>query len=224
MNILKSHQNNNNIPLPPLVLSTRNNGKISEFKQMVKDFDIELRGLNDFGPIPEVEEDGRTFEENALKKARFTSRVLGLPAIADDSGLVVKALHGEPGIYSARYAGENATDEENNTKLLKKMQGIKDRTAQFMCVIAIAVPRGPALIYTGTCDGIILDKPRGSNGFGYDPLFYYPPLKKTFAEMTPEEKNLVSHRGKAMAEIRDEIHKILIWLKQRLDEEPTQIG
>ncbi len=224
MNHLKSYQINNNISLPPIVLSTRNQGKISEFRQMAKGFEIELKGLNDFGPIPEVEEDGRTFEENALKKARFTARVLGLPAIADDSGLVVKALGGEPGIYSARYSGKNATDEDNNAKLVKKIQNIKERDAQFMCVIAIAVPRGPALIYTGTCNGIILDRPAGSNGFGYDPLFYYPPLKKTFAEMSPEEKNLVSHRGRAMTEIKDEFNKILTWLRQRLSEEPTQLG
>lgn len=204
----------------PLVLATRNDGKISEFKALLKDFGIEIQSLEDFGPIPPVEEDGQSFEDNAVKKARFTARVLGFPALADDSGLMVEALDGEPGVHSARYAGENATDEENNLKLLKALKGVKDRGAAFMCVIAIAVPSGPALIYEGRCEGDIVEKLKGNQGFGYDPLFYYPPLKKTFAEMSTAEKNLVSHRGKAMAELRSEFDKVLIWLGQRMREAP----
>jgi len=204
----------------PLVLATRNEGKISEFKDLVAGFDIDIKGLNDFGPIPEVEEDGDSFEDNAYKKAAFTAKVLGLPALADDSGLMVKGLDGMPGVRSARYAGEGATDEDNNLKLLKAMEGVSDREASFMCVIAIAVPRGPALIYEGTCDGLIATGVRGTKGFGYDPLFYYPPLKKTFAELSSEEKNRVSHRGRAMAELESEFEKVLIWLRQRLEEEP----
>ncbi len=204
----------------PLVLATRNRGKISEFRELLKDFDIEIKSLDDFGPIPEIEEDGQTFEDNAVKKARFTARVLGFPALADDSGLVVKALGGLPGVKSARYAGEHSDDEANNKKLLEAMKGIKDREAYFMCVIAIAVPRGPALIYEGTCEGVICEELRGTNGFGYDPLFYYPPLNKTFAEMSQEEKNRVSHRGRALAELKDEFDKVIIWLRQRLEEEP----
>ncbi len=202
----------------PLVLATRNEGKIAEFKALLSDFDMEIMSLNDFGPIPNVEEDGQTFEDNAVKKARFMARILGFPALSDDSGLMVKALDGMPGVYSARYAGEHATDEENNRKLLKALEGATDRTARFMCVIAIAVPSGPALIYEGTCEGVILDKMKGYQGFGYDPLFYYEPLKKTFAECSTEEKNLVSHRGKAMAELKSEFHKVMIWLGQRLRE------
>lgn len=204
----------------PLVLGTRNRGKIAEFEDLFRETGIEIRSLNDFGPIPPVVEDGETFEDNAVLKARFTARVLGLPAIADDSGLTVKALGGEPGVFSARYAGEGATDRENNLKLLSRMKGIEDREAAFICILAIAVPRGPALIYEGICEGLISKELTTGQGFGYDPLFYYPPLKKTFAQMTQAEKNRVSHRGKAMEELRREIDKVCIWLRQRLLEEP----
>jgi len=204
----------------PLVLATRNEGKISEFKDLIASFGIEIKSLKDFGPIPLVEEDGATFEDNAYKKASFTAKVLGLPALADDSGLMVEALGGMPGVRSARYAGEGATDRENNHKLLEVMKDVEEREASFMCIIAIAVPAGPALIYEGRCDGQITREPMGENGFGYDPLFYFLPLKKTFAQMGPEEKNQVSHRGKAMAELRSEFDKVLIWLRQRLAEEP----
>ena len=121
----------------PIVLATRNEGKISEFKILLKDFDVEIKSLKDFGPIPTVEEDGQTFEDNAVKKAQFTARVLGFPALADDSGLVVKALNGLPGVHSARYAGEESTDEENNLKLLKALESVENRDASFMCVLAI---------------------------------------------------------------------------------------
>jgi len=170
----------------PLVLATRNEGKISEFRRLVADFGVEIKSLKDFGPIPVVEEDGDTFEDNAVIKARFTAKILGLPALADDSGLMVEALGGSPGVRSARYAGEKATDEENNLKLLKAMEGIEKRDATFLCVIAIAVPRGPALIYEGRCNGYITTALTGNGGFGYDPLFYYPPAKKTFDQLTPE--------------------------------------
>lgn len=203
-----------------MVLGTRNRGKIAEFEDLFRKAGIEIRSLNDFGPIPPVVEDGETFEDNAVLKARFTARVLGLPAIADDSGLTVKALGGEPGVFSARYAGEGATDRENNLKLLSRMKGIEDREAAFICILAIAVPRGPALIYEGICEGLISKELTTGQGFGYDPLFYYPPLKKTFAQMTQAEKNRVSHRGKAMEELRREIDKVCIWLRQRLLEEP----
>ena len=204
----------------PLVLATRNEGKISEFKDLIAGFGIEIKSLKDFGPIPMVEEDGATFEDNAYKKASFTAKVLGVPALADDSGLMVGALGGMPGVRSARYAGEDATDRENNHKLLEVMKDEEERDASFMCIIAIAVPAGPALIYEGRCDGRITREPMGENGFGYDPVFYFPPLKKTFAQMGSEEKNHVSHRGKAMAELRSEFDKVLIWLRQRLAEEP----
>jgi len=146
--------------------------------------------------------------------------VLGIPTIADDSGLTVKALQGAPSVFSSRYAGENADDESNNRKLLAEMEGVEDRAAAFVCVLAIAVPRGPALIYEGTCEGMIAETPRGDQGFGYDPLFYYPPFQKTFAQLTREEKNSISHRGKAIEELHGELDRVVIWLKQRLTEKP----
>jgi len=203
-----------------IVLATRNKGKISEIETLLSSFGIEIKGLEDFGPIPEVVEDGETFEDNAYKKAHFAAKVLGYPALADDSGLMVDALGGMPGVRSARYAGENATDRGRNLKLLNAMEGVENRKAIFKCVISIAVPRGPALVYEGTCEGVLALEILGENGFGYDPLFYYPPLKKTFAEMSPEEKNRVSHRGKAMAELKGEFPKVMNWLELRLAEEP----
>ncbi|MBW2645381.1 MAG: XTP/dITP diphosphatase [Deltaproteobacteria bacterium] len=201
-----------------LVLATRNRGKTAEIREFLKDFPVEIKNLDDFGPLPEIEEDGTTFDENAYKKASFTARILGIPALSDDSGLVVEALGGAPGVYSARYAGESATDEENTAKLLKEMEGKENRAAAFECVISIAVPTGPALTYEARCEGEITTESRGKNGFGYDPVFYYPPLKKTFAELSMEEKIGVSHRGRAMAEVKNEFDKIIIWVKQRLAE------
>ncbi len=203
------------------VLATRNQGKLREFQELLKGFPVELRSLNDFGPIPEVEEDGATFDENAYKKAHFTAKVLGLPAIADDSGLVVEALAGIPGVLSARYAGPKATDQENILKLLKEMTGVDNRKAAFECVISIAVPSGPALTYEGRCEGEITHEPHGGEGFGYDPVFLYPPSGKTFAELSVEEKNKVSHRGRAMAAVAEELDKILKWIDQRLFEEKS---
>lgn len=202
----------------PLVLATTNQGKIKEIKRLLEGFPVKLKSLDQFGPLPPFEEDGLTFEDNAYKKAFETASAMGLPALADDSGLAVEALDGWPGVFSARYAGEGATDEQNNSKLLKEMEGKSNRKAAFVCLLAIAVPAGPALIYEGRVEGEILVEPRGAEGFGYDPLFYYPPLKKTFAELSTEEKNEVSHRGKALRELRDEFDKVLIWLRQRLNE------
>ena len=202
-----------------LVIATKNENKLAEFREILKDSKVEIKSLADFGPIPEVIEDGATFDDNAYKKAHHTARVLGLPAIADDSGLVVDALGGSPGVYSARYAGENATDTENCTKLLQELSGKKDRKAHFSCVLSIAVPSGPALTYEGRCDGIILEEPRGTSGFGYDPLFYFEEYGKTFAELSMKEKNKVSHRGRALEEVKSEITMIVKWLEQRLLEE-----
>ena len=202
-----------------IVLATRNEGKVKEINEMLKNFPVEIKGLNEFGPIPEVEEDGETFDDNAYKKASFTAKVLGLPAIADDSGLVVDALDGAPGVISARYAGENATDADNIKKLLDAMKGKTDRKAAFQCVISIAVPSGPALSYEARCEGEITTEPKGTGGFGYDPVFYCPQYGKTFAESSMEEKNKVSHRGKALHEIAGEFDKIIKWLEARLHEE-----
>ncbi|MDR3567238.1 MAG: XTP/dITP diphosphatase [Syntrophobacteraceae bacterium] len=207
-----------------LVIATRNRGKSAEIKEMLADFPILVKDLNDFGPIPEPLEDGATFEENAYKKASFTAKVLGLPALADDSGLAVDVLDGAPGIYSARYAGPKATDLENNAKLLDALSAETNRKARFCCVLSLAVPAGAALTYEAFCEGVILDSPRGSNGFGYDPLFLYPPLNKTFAEMSMGQKLGVSHRGLALRELKGEFEKVLRWLRQRQEEENTRRG
>ncbi len=198
-----------------IVLATSNRGKISEIKELLNGFDIRVKSLLDFDPIPPVVEDGETFEENAYKKASFTAKALGLPSLADDSGLAVEALGGAPGVYSSRYAGDNASDQDRITKLLIEMRGKADRRAYFESVIIIAVPWGSSLIYKGRCEGLITDEPKGNYGFGYDPVFYYPPLDKTFAQMSREEKNRVSHRGKAMTKLRDEFDKVMIWLSQQ---------
>jgi len=202
--------------LMTLVIATGNPGKTAEIRDMLENFPVNIKNLADFGPIPPVEEDGDTFDDNAYKKASFVSKILGLPALADDSGLVVEALGGAPGVYSARYAGENASDEQRYTKLLAEMKGQTNRKAAFECVLSIAVPTGPALTYEASCEGLITELPVGEGGFGYDPVFYYPPLEKTFGQLTRQEKSLVSHRGKALAELRDEFDKVLIWIEQHM--------
>jgi len=199
-----------------LIIATRNPGKTDEIREMLASFPIRLKNLEDFGPIPPVAEDGKTFDENAYKKASFVARVLGLPALADDSGLVVEALNGAPGVFSSRYAGEHATDAERCRKLLDAMLGLTRRRAAFECVISIAVPTGAALTYEARCEGVIAEAPAGENGFGYDSIFYYPPLQKTFAELTRSEKCRVSHRGKALQEVRNEFDKIVIWIRQHI--------
>ncbi|MCP4626279.1 MAG: XTP/dITP diphosphatase [bacterium] len=202
--------------LMTLVIATTNRGKADEIRDMLKGFPVNIKSLADFGPVPAVEEDGETFDDNAYKKAGFTSKILGLPALADDSGLLVDALDGAPGVFSARYAGENATDEQRYTKLLNEMEGRTNRQAAFECVISIAVPSGPALTYEARCEGLIAAAPSGDYGFGYDPVFYYPPLKKTFAQLSREEKSRVSHRGKALQGLREEFDKVLIWIEQNM--------
>ncbi len=199
-----------------LVIASTNPGKTAEIKDLLIDYPISIKSLDDFGPIPPVVEDGETFDENAYKKSSFVSRVLGLPALADDSGLVVEALNGAPGVYSARYAGENASDAQRCAKLLGEMKGKANRRAAFECVISIAVPTGPALTYEARCEGLILETPTGENGFGYDPVFYYPPFKKTFAQLTRQQKSLISHRGKALREFKDEFEKVLIWIRRHM--------
>ncbi|MBW2193043.1 MAG: Non-canonical purine NTP pyrophosphatase, partial [Deltaproteobacteria bacterium] len=141
---------------------------------------------------------------------------LVLPALADDSGLMVDALGGAPGALSARYGGENATEAQRRARLLEEMKDKTNRRAAFECVISIAAPAGPALTYEARCDGLLSEKPAGTNGFGYDPVFYYPSLEKTFAELTREEKNRVSHRGKALMELRKEFDKVMTWIRQQM--------
>lgn len=202
-----------------IVLATTNKNKVIEFNQFLKDFPVEIKCLDDFGPLPAVVEDGATFDDNAYKKAHHYAKVLGLPTIADDSGLMVEALGGAPGVFSARYAGEQASDGDNCRKLLEALHGTNNRRASFVCVLSIAVPSGPTLTYEASCDGVILDEPRGDGGFGYDPLFFFEPLGKTFAELSVEEKNKVSHRGKVLAELSSQFQSVLQWVNARLKEE-----
>lgn len=199
-----------------IVIATTNKGKTAEIGEMLKDFPVHIKNLENFGPIPQIEEDGETFDENAYKKASVTARILGIPALSDDSGLVVESLGGAPGVHSARWAGKNATDQQRCQKLLKQMNGQTNRKAAFECVISLAVPTGPALTYEARCEGVIAETPHGSNGFGYDPVFFYPPLKKTFAELSRAEKSRVSHRGKALGELKGEFDKVLTWLRLHL--------
>jgi XTP/dITP diphosphohydrolase len=202
--------------LKTLVIATRNSGKTSEIREILKDYPIEIKNFDDFGPVPEIEETGTSFEENAYLKASFAARVLGFPALADDSGLLVEALGNEPGIHSARFAGENATDEQRCRLILERLKTETNRKAAFECVISIAIPTGAALTYTGRCEGVIAENPAGSSGFGYDPVFFYPAAGKTFAQMSPAEKNLVSHRGKALQELKDEFDKVLKWISLQM--------
>ncbi len=199
-----------------LILATTNKGKTAEIQEMLKGFPVDIKDLQQFGKLPDVEEDGKTFEENAYKKASFFSKILGFPAMADDSGLCVEALGGEPGIYSARYAGDQASDTEKYQKILAEMKNKDNRKAYFQCNISIAVPTGSAISYEGRCDGIISEKAFGSAGFGYDPIFFYPSANKTFGQMISAEKGKVSHRGLALAEVCNEFDKIIIWIKQQM--------
>ena len=201
---------------PVIVIATRNPGKTAEIRDLLEGFPVDIKDLSDFGPIPEVEEDGATFDENAYKKSSFTARILGCPALADDSGLTVAALNGAPGVFSARYGGEGLSDEERCRRLLSEMRGRGDRRAAFECVISLAVPAGPALTYEGRCEGLLLEAPAGANGFGYVPVFLYPPFNRTFAELSREEKSRVSHRGKAMRELRGEFEKVMTWIRRHM--------
>ena len=193
------------------ILATRNQGKIREFQSLFSDIGLEIISLNDVESAPDVQEDGATFFENAMKKARSMAEHFGLMAISDDSGLEVDALGGRPGIYSARFAGEGATDEENNRKLLREMEGIEPgrRTARFRCVMVAYRPDGAWVKAEGTLEGIITDSPTGDRGFGYDPLFYVPELQKTLAELTTEEKNRISHRARALQKLHQKLGELV---------------
>lgn len=187
-----------------IVIATRNPGKMKEIASILKSSQIKFLSLLDFPQIPEVIEDGTTFAENARKKASIISQLTGRLAIADDSGLCVEALQGRPGIFSSRFAGEKATDKERYQKLLKQMQGIPiaKRKAAFFCAIAIASPQGKVQVVEGKCSGLISLSPRGTHGFGFDPIFLLPKLGKTMAELSPEEKNKISHRARALKKLK----------------------
>lgn len=193
-----------------IVLATKNKGKIKEMRELLAPMNIEVLSLADFSPVDDAEENGATFAENAMLKARYYFAHTGTLCLADDSGLEVDALGGRPGVYSARYSGEDATDAANNAKVLREMEGIeKDkRTARFRCAMAL-VGEGIELTTDGTCEGTLLTEERGQGGFGYDPIFYVPKFDRTLAEMSSEEKNSISHRGAAVRKMADLIAEMM---------------
>lgn len=186
-----------------IIVATQNAGKVAEFKAALTGLPYKVLSLADLGKFPEAPEQGATFAENASFKAQFYARLTGKLCLADDSGLEVDYLRGEPGVYSARYAGEYASDQDNNKKLLEQLIGVppEKRTARFRCVLVLA--DAEKLWYTadGAVEGVILTEARGTSGFGYDPLLFVPELDRTFAEMSPEEKNQISHRGRALKKL-----------------------
>ncbi len=186
----------------PIVLATTNQGKAKEFAALLQGLSVEIETLKDYPEIGDIVEDGQTFKENALIKARTVAKATGKLAVADDSGLMVDALDGAPGIYSARFAGEDKNDAKNTAKLLALLQDTpqEERGAQFCCAIAIVLPDGREYTTEGICRGEIAFAPAGDGGFGYDPVFLVPQWGKTFAELTMSEKNAISHRGKANAQ------------------------
>jgi len=188
-----------------LVVASRNQGKIKEIKAILEPLSIEVISLEAFPSMSEVIEDGATFAENAVKKAKTVADATGCLTLADDSGLEVDYLNGEPGVFSARYAGKGQDDLANNEKLLQKLKDVprEKRGARFRCVVAVAVPDGPSYTAEGICEGVITTHPEGEKGFGYDPLFLVPALGKTLAEMEPAVKNKISHRAQALFKVKE---------------------
>lgn len=190
-----------------IVIATQNKGKIAEIALALADLPVKVLALSDFGPISEPIEDGMTFSENALLKARYYAKATGKACLADDSGLEVDVLQGAPGIYSARFAGEHANDHENNQKLLAELVQVEEskRTARFRCVLAFVDQDGKEITADGICSGMIGREMQGEGGFGYDCLFYIPELGKTMAEISKTEKNTISHRGEALRNMASQL-------------------
>ena len=194
-----------------IVIATQNEKKKKEIAEILRDVrGILLRGTEEFPFLPVVEEDGNSFRENAIKKATIMASACNTWVLADDSGLEIDALNGRPGIYSSRYAGQNATDEKNIEKVLSELRGVpkEKRTARFLCSIALAGPHQLFFVAEGCCEGIITEEPRGKGGFGYDPIFFVPEYNQTFAELSrlnPQMKNSISHRGIALKEFKERI-------------------
>ena len=192
-----------------IVLATHNQGKIREFQKAFAEIGWQAVPIADIAEVEDPEETGTTFEENALQKARYYAKAVNLPVLSDDSGIIACALGDKPGVYSARYAGHHGDDEANNQKLIRDLAPYKgdDRKGYYACVVALVWPDGRSLTGKGTCDGIIRDFYQGEGGFGYDPLFYLPEFGKTMAELSMEEKNRISHRGRALRDLLSKLGK-----------------
>jgi len=191
-----------------IVIASGNQGKIREFRQLFSEHGIETLAMNDVDEnLPDVEETGDTFEENARLKAETISNIIGVPVLADDSGLEVDALNKRPGVYSARFAGEPKNDQANLEKVLRELDGADNRDARFVCVLALARPGKETIYKRGTCEGEIGTEPKGENGFGYDPVFYPKGYDETMAQLSSDEKNRISHRSNALAQLEG-------WLNQ----------
>lgn len=194
-----------------IVLATRNQHKVEELKQMLADMPVHILSLQDYPEMPEIEETGTTFAENAQIKAIAVVEATGKIALADDSGLEIDALNGQPGVYSNRFGGPGASDRDKYMRILDLLEDVPDeiRTARFRAAIAISTPDGETVTVEGACEGRIAREPHGEMGFGYDPVFYIPEFRKTMAELLPEEKNAISHRGKALEAAKDVLRKLL---------------
>lgn len=190
-----------------LVLASKNKGKLKEMSDILSKHGVEVVLESDVGADVEVEETGETFEENAYLKASAVMKATGLPAIADDSGLCVNALNGGPGVYTARFGGEGLDDKGRYTLLLDSLKGQTDRSARFVSCICCVFPNGDVIRANGVCDGTIAFAPMGADGFGYDPVFFVPEKRKTFAQISSEEKNAISHRGKALREFSEKFEE-----------------
>ena len=194
-----------------IIIATKNAGKAKEFEHIFKPYNVRVKSLLDFEEMDDIVEDGKTFEENALIKARAIANQFNQMVLADDSGLEVDALDGRPGVYSARYVGEGRNDEDNILKVLHELEGVPtdERGARFVCALAIVTPQGDEVVVRGTCEGRILTECLGTEGFGYDPIFYLPHLSKTMAQLPKSEKNVLSHRADAFVKLQPYLEKLL---------------
>lgn len=193
-----------------VIIATKNAGKAKEFEHLLEKLGYTVKTLLDFPEIEDIDETGHTFEENAILKAEAVASHLNKMVIADDSGLVIDALDGRPGVYSARYAGEAKNDQANIDKVLSELAGVAEekRTARFYCALAVAAPNKETFTVHGTCEGMILTEQRGTNGFGYDPIMYIPDKQKTMAQLSPEEKNQISHRANALKSLEAKMNTL----------------
>jgi XTP/dITP diphosphohydrolase len=193
-----------------IIIATKNKGKVKDFEVLFNERGYQVSSLLDFPEISDVEETGSTFVENAILKAEEIAEALNKMVIADDSGLSIDALDGRPGVYSARYAGEEKSDRNNIEKVLEELEGVptETRTARFHCALALAIPNEKTLIVEGTCEGMITEKPEGENGFGYDPIFFVKEQNKTMAQLTSAEKSKISHRANALKKLEQIIDDV----------------